>query len=106
MGKLLKVYTPSSEDLVRTEVVRLRLLKIATTGPEAARSGGRGSRAGLWRSPGRGLARLGDHYTWHPTSAQSTALRWLGWGALYVASVSAGGALSIRFFYPNLSPLA
>ncbi|KAJ6849125.1 CDT1-like protein a, chloroplastic [Iris pallida] len=81
MRKLSKVYTPSSEDLVRAEVVRLRLLKIATTGAKAVRSDGRSSRAGLWQSPGRGPTRLGEPSTWRPTSAHSTALRRLGWGS-------------------------
>ncbi|KAJ6792115.1 CDT1-like protein a, chloroplastic [Iris pallida] len=103
MRKLSKVYTPSSEDLVRTEVVRLRLLKIATTGAEAVRSGGRGNRAGLWRSSGRGPARLGEPSTWRPTSAQSTALRRLRWGSPLCGVQLGWGALSIRFFHLNLS---
>ncbi|KAJ6836550.1 hypothetical protein M6B38_326080 [Iris pallida] len=56
MRKLSKVYTPSSEGLVYVEVVRLR--SRPCTWAKAARSGGRGSRAGLCWSPGRGPARL------------------------------------------------
>ncbi|KAJ6802637.1 dynamin-2A isoform X1 [Iris pallida] len=68
MRKLSKVYTPSSEDLVRAEVVRLR--SRPCTGAEAVRSGGRAVAAAEQASAG-----VPDE-------------DWLGsaWGALYVAS--------------------